>query len=60
VTFPSGEPSSSEIPWRQITAFRNVLAHGYAGLRLDEIWQVIVGDLSALRLAVDGELGDLG
>jgi uncharacterized protein with HEPN domain len=44
-----------EIPWRQVADFRNVLAHGYADIRLDRVWQVIVADLPALKAAVDEE-----
>lgn len=46
-----------EIPWRQISDFRNVLAHGYTDIRLDRVWQSIVLDLPALTTVVDAELG---
>ena len=45
------------IPWRQITDFRNVLAHGYADIRLDRVWRAIVADLPALQAVVQMELG---
>lgn len=44
-----------QIPWPQITAFRNVLAHGYIDIRLDRVWEAIVGDLPQLKEAVDRE-----
>jgi len=45
-----------EIDWRQVTAFRNVLAHGYTEVRLDQVWQAIAQDLPALNAVVDEEL----
>jgi uncharacterized protein with HEPN domain len=37
-----------DIPWRDISAFRNVLVHDYLGINLDRIWEVIHSDLPAL------------
>ena len=45
-----------QIPWRQMGDFRNVMAHGYAEVRLDRVWSAIVADLPALKNAVDEEL----
>jgi uncharacterized protein with HEPN domain len=46
------------IPWVQIAAFRNVLAHKYLGVDIALVWEIIVRDLpsleSAVNLAVDG------
>ena len=41
-----------DIPWPQIAAFRNVLIHGYMGIKLDRVWNVIENDLSNLKAAV--------
>ena len=46
-----------EVPWRQISDFRNVLAHGYTDIRLDRVWRAIVVDLPALKAVVARELG---
>lgn len=46
----------SGMPWRRIADFRNVLAHGYTGIRLDPVWKVIVDDLPALKAIVESEL----
>lgn len=46
-----------EIGWRQISDFRNALAHGYADVRLDLVWRAIVADLPALKAVIDDELG---
>lgn len=45
----------SEIPWREIGDFRNVLAHGYTEVRLAQVWQTIVDDLPAVRRLIDRE-----
>jgi uncharacterized protein with HEPN domain len=46
----------SQVPWRQITAFRNVLAHGYTDIRHDRVWEAIVNDLPQLKSMIDAEL----
>ena len=48
-----------EIPWRQISAFRDVLAHAYSEIRLDVVWQAIERDLPALQVVVEEELANL-
>lgn len=45
-----------EIAWRQISDFRNVLAHGYAEIRLDQVWHTIEYDLPNLKAVIDEEL----
>lgn len=45
------------IAWRQISDFRNVLAHGYTEIRLDQVWHAIRRDLPALKVVVTEELG---
>jgi len=41
-----------DIPWHQIAAFRNVLIHGYMGVKLERVWNVIENDLYNLKEAV--------
>ena len=41
-----------EIPWRDITAMRNRLIHGYADVRLDYVWFVLRHQLEPLISAV--------
>jgi len=45
-----------EIPWRQISDFRNVLAHGYSDIRLDWVWEATDADLGLLKSVVHEEL----
>jgi len=42
----------SEVDWASIAAFRNVIVHGYLGIDLSRIWDVLERDLPALRRAI--------
>lgn len=44
------------IAWRQVSDFRNALAHGYTEIRLDQIWHAVRYDLPALKAVVNEEL----
>jgi uncharacterized protein with HEPN domain len=37
-----------EIPWRGIIALRNVIAHAYADIRLERIWEIVQEELPKL------------
>jgi len=39
----------SNIPWREITAFRNFLIHEYFRISLEIIWETIKNDLPELE-----------
>lgn len=41
-----------EIPWREITAMRHRLIHGYAEVRLDLVWAVVEERLDPLIAAL--------
>lgn len=45
-----------EVPWRQVFGFRNVAAHGYAGLNLQLVWEIVESGLDTLLKAVETEL----
>ena len=44
--------ASPQIKWRQVIATRNRLAHGYAGIDDDVIWDIIQTDLPELLTAL--------
>ena len=50
----------TEIDWRAIRGFRNVVVHDYLRIDLDEIWRIIDEDLPLLGSVVAQELHDLG
>ena len=44
--------SYSDIPWKNISGFRNILVHDYLGVDLDMIWSVVEQDLPKLQQAL--------
>jgi uncharacterized protein with HEPN domain len=42
-----------EIEWIQIIAVRNIAAHGYWQLSMEQIWQAIIEDVPKLKAFVD-------
>ena len=49
-----------QIPWRELTGFRNVIVHGYLGVDLGAVWLVVEQDLPALTEAVNRMTTRLG
>lgn len=49
----------TDVPWRDIAGFRNVLAHNYLGVDLGYVWQVIEADLPKLKRQVQVMLNGL-
>ena len=45
-----------EIRWRAISGFRNITAHAYLDLHLEEVWEIVSEHLLALKVVVDREL----
>lgn len=39
----------SQVDWRILSAFRNVVVHNYLGISLDRIWDIVENDLPALK-----------
>jgi uncharacterized protein with HEPN domain len=42
----------SEIEWKRIAAFRNILVHDYLGTDIAMIWEVVQRDVPALKRVV--------
>ena len=49
-----------QIPWREVVAMRNRLAHGYAAVDLEILWDTIREDLPPLVGQLESVLGDRG
>ncbi len=49
-----------QIPWRELSGFRNVIVHGYLGIDLGAVWLVVEQDLPALTEAVNRMVERLG
>jgi uncharacterized protein with HEPN domain len=41
------------IPWRELIGMRNRLIHGYSSVDHDVVWEVVIGDLPSIILAVE-------
>lgn len=42
-----------EIPWKQLTGFRDFLIHKYDQVKLDIVWKAVRDDIPHLRTAVE-------
>lgn len=49
-----------QIPWRELSGFRNVIVHGYLGVDLEAVWLVVEQDLPTLTEAVNRMASQLG
>lgn len=54
---PTLKARPPEIPWRDISGFRNVVAHGCLALGLGRIWRTVEVYIPALKAIVDAEIG---
>ncbi len=41
-----------DVPWQQIIGMRNILAHHYWDIDLDEVWNTVQRDLPPLRMRI--------
>lgn len=46
-----------QVPWRELSGFRNVIVHGYLGIDLAAVWLVVDQDLPPLVDALDRMAG---
>jgi uncharacterized protein with HEPN domain len=51
--------SHPEIPWRQIVAQRNVLAHEYGEIQQERLWALLQNQLPRLILALESCMSSL-
>ena len=48
-----------EVPWREISAFRDFVIHVYWSINLERIWQIIDQDLIPLKTEVTKSLNSM-
>ena len=41
--------ANSVVPWRSISGLRDVTAHGYQTLRMEDIWETVTTDIPVLK-----------
>jgi len=56
---PEVRDAHPEIPWRRVVGLRNVVAHVYFGVDLENVWKIVSENVPAIRPAVEGLLGEL-
>lgn len=49
----------SDLPWSEIIGMRNILAHDYERVDLDELWRTVEEDLPPLRRGVERILAEV-
>ena len=45
-----------DIPWRQIKALRNIIAHNYGSVDAETAWEIVQEDIPALRQHCEKEI----
>ena len=48
-----------EVPWQEIHAMRNIVAHEYMNVDYNEVWQAITKDFDELRKQVEPIISEL-
>lgn len=49
----------SQIPWKLMAGFRDVLIHAYEGVDLNRVWRIVRHDLPLVKQAIEGILPPL-
>ena len=44
------------IPWRQLKALRNIIAHNYGSVDAETAWEIVQNDIPALRTYCENEM----
>jgi uncharacterized protein with HEPN domain len=52
--------SCQEVPWSRLAGLRDVLAHGYFGVDLDIVWDVVSTRLPAIIPPIERSLREMG
>ncbi len=48
-----------DVDWRNISAFRNVVVHGYLSIDLKRIWDIVESDLPDLKAKLEAIMREL-
>ena len=48
----------SELPWKKLGGFRNILVHNYLGINIERIWKIVEEEVPSLRSKISKILGD--
>lgn len=52
--------TEAQVPWRELSGFRNVIVHGYLGIDLGAVWLVVEQDLPPLAAALQRMAARIG
>ncbi len=56
---PEMRSTYSTVPWRRISGLRDVLIHGYLGVDLTRVWEVVEHSLPPLRKEIRAMIASL-